>query len=252
MRGAVVMRTVALAITFTASLSGCSSADVGAELSSRPKPVALNVADGAVTRLPQDQKFTITLAPSSKEPGLGGSADADAHARAEGAADAMAQVANGGKASASFQLGHAFQNDSNRQIDAEMRVRFKYALSATTDPPSEVLGAAVGLKLYARNAKNLLVRTLDLLGHSTANGPTMRSGENEFTCTLTVGPGDFMNVFLSGGVSAEAREGRSSAGSLKLTDVQLEITSKPAPAVHTSDVTTRPAPAPRTPGDGPQ
>lgn len=224
-------------LLFVGTLAGCGGADFGAELSARPRPVTLKTDAGSVTRLPQDQKFTITLAPSSKEPGLTGAAEADSHATADGAADAAARVSNGGKASASFQLGHAFKNESERQIDADIRIRFKYEIAAQATPPADVPGATVGVRLYARNARNVLVRTVDLLSHTTENGAASRRGDNDLTCTLTLGPGEALNVFLAGLAGVEAREDRTASASVKLSDVQMEITSKPAPPV-------------RTPGDG--
>ena len=48
---------------------GCSSGDFGSELSVRPKPHLFDARDQQTLRLPQDEPFSITLAPTQETPG---------------------------------------------------------------------------------------------------------------------------------------------------------------------------------------
>ncbi len=222
---------VAAVLLPIAALAGCGGANFGADLAQRPRAVPLKTGDGAVLRIPADEKFAIALAPSAREPGLGGAADADSKAGVDGSAMAMASVSNNGKASAGFQLGHAFSNPGDRQADATIRLKYNYVLRADAQPPSSSPGATVGLKLYARNGNNVLVRTVDLLGHSTENGDATRQGANEYEFSLTLGPGESMNVYIAGQAAVEIKPEHDASGELQLSDVQLEITSKLAPPV---------------------
>lgn len=222
---------VAAALLPIAALAGCGGANFGADLAQRPRAAPLKTGDGATLRIPADEKFAIALAPSSREPGLGGAAEADSKVGAEGSAMAMASVRNNGKASAGFQLGHAFSNTGDRQADATITLKYHYVLRAEAQPPSNSPGATVGLKLYARNGNNVLVRTVDLLGHSTENGAALRQGASEYQFTLTLGPGETMNVYIAGQAAVDIKPEHDASGELRLSDVQLEITSKLAPPV---------------------
>ena len=90
-------------------LSGCGGANFASELSARPKPHVLDAARDATLELPEQEPFSITHLDSTKNAELDGRAAADAHVDRTGSADATADVTNGGAASGSFQLGHAFR-----------------------------------------------------------------------------------------------------------------------------------------------
>lgn len=213
------------------SLAGCSGGDFGSELTVRPKPRPLSRGDGQVVRLPQDEPFSIALAPTQETPGLVGTAEVDAHASKDGNADARASVENGGSAVAGFQLGHALKNDSDRQMVLHVHLRCEYVTEAEANPPGPLPDAKVGLKLYARDSRNRLRRNFNLTQHSTEEGAASSKDRKDIRFGLTLGPYEWVNIFLAGSVEVETQEGRSARGSIKLGDLVMEIRTEMAPPV---------------------
>lgn len=214
-----------------APLAGCSSGGMASELSSQPRAEPLGRSIGKTLRLPADVRFSIALAPAQKAPGINGKADASASAERTGSGDAAARVENGGAASATFQIGHAFKNDSDAQLDLLVRTRLNFDYAASAKPKGETQDATLSLNLYARDGKSRLLKTLALLSHTTAEGDVKGSDRKEAEFTLTLGPGDSVSVFAGGTVMINTKEGRSADGSIKLNGLEMEIESKAAPAV---------------------
>ncbi len=218
-------------IGLAATLAGCGRGGLTSDLSVQPQAQPLPTAESATLSLPQDKPFAIALAPTEELPGLGGTADADAHATKEGNADARAEVKNGGKATAGFQLGHALKNDSERQVDCDFKVRCRYEYQSQATPPSGVPDATVRLMLYARTARNLRLTELKLLEHSTDNGAVSEAATKELSFTLTLGPGETVNVYLGGEVKVDVADDHSAAGTLKVGDLTMDVVTHAAPPV---------------------
>lgn len=219
------------------SVTGCAGAGFGAELSKKPRPLLLNEVTGQTVRLPQDGKFAITLAPSEKAKSLEGSADADSNVSPDGSADAHVKVAHGGNAAAGFQLGHSFQNDTQRQIDLDVRVTADYAFEASATPPGPLPDAKVTLHLYALDQRNRKLTEFNFVEHATDKGAASSRDATDTRFTLTLGPGASVSIYLAGQVKVDAKADHSAAGSLKLSNLAMEIASRPAPDVQAaSDV----------------
>jgi hypothetical protein len=216
-------------------VTGCTGSRFGSELAARPKPLPISNADGKAMCLPDSGPFSIALPKVTHEAGLEGTADSGASAEGSGTAMATATVTQAGTAVGSFQLGHAFENDTDQQNDVDFTVRFHYAFDAAATPESGHPDADVGLKLYARDERGRLLRDQTLLTHSTESGPAAGESDQSRQFTLTLGPGESVSVFVAGQVKIEIREGRSAHGSLKLTNLQMEVTRRPAPAVGSSE-----------------
>jgi len=214
--------------------TGCGGDGPGSELKVRPRPRPLGQAGARLIRLPQDEPFSIALAPSQQAAGLNGEASAEAHALREGRADATAEVRNGGSAQAGFQIGHAFENDSDRQIEMQVRVRCGMEMAAGADPPGPLPGAKVGLRLYARDGRNRLVRNIGLMEHATEDGAAASSERKDVAFELLLGPRESVSVFLAGSVQVETREGRSARGAIKLSGLEMEVRTEAAPPVGTA------------------
>jgi hypothetical protein len=222
---------VAVGLSVVLVLSGCGGGGFGSELKVQPTPQPLSRGDYRTIHLPQDEPFSIALAPTQKDPGLGGTAEAEAHVSNDGGADAVARVENGGSAQAGFQLGHAFENDSDRQAELRLRVRGEFETVAGATPPGALADAKVGLNLYARDGRNRLLREFSLAQHSTDKGAAASTDRKEFDFVLTLGPRERVAVFLAGSVQIETPEGRSAHGSIKLSGVEMEVTTELAPPV---------------------
>lgn len=215
-------------------LAGCGDAQFASELPSKPTAVPISDVSGRKRSLPQDERFSIAVAPSSRHPGLGGTADAHGKASDNGEAELSAMVNNGGTAIANFQLGHAFKNDTRQQMDLDLVVRFNYEFSVTSSPSDRSVDAGVGLKLYARNSRNVLVRRDDLFSHAADRGPAARSGSDEVRLTVTVGPGESISVFLAGQTAVNAEYGRSATCQLSVKGMKMDVSPKAAPPVRSS------------------
>ncbi|MGE0482090.1 MAG: hypothetical protein AB7Q17_16635 [Phycisphaerae bacterium] len=219
------------------ALAGCAAGGPGAELGIRPQPFVVAAPEAKTLRVPQDERFSIVLSPSSREPGPGGAADARADADAGGSAEVKADVQRGGKASGTFQLGHAWKNDTDRQIDVALATEYRYAFSvqAEQQPGARDAGIDLSLKFYARDHLNRLVRSVDLVQHTTEQGDAARQSQESFRVTLPLPPGATIYVYLAGHVTIDtARSGRSASGELRVSDVRLEAALSPAPAVGSS------------------
>jgi hypothetical protein len=214
---------------------GCAGGNFASELSAKDKPIPqpLSNAAGKTIRLPQDKPFSLIVNDSQQKAALDGSAEADAEAQRDGQAQASASVSDGGQARATFQLGHAFKNDTERQTDLHVTVRCDYEYEA--GPASRWGDATVGLKLYARDGRNRLLTSFSLVQHSTEDGAATSKDSKVMDFTLTLGPGESVNVFLGGQVEIDIDAGRSAHGSLKLSGLEMEVEPRPAAAVRTGD-----------------
>lgn len=221
-------------------LSGCAAGGLADELTGRPNARAIGKADGKVVRIPSDEKLSITASPAQKAPGLAGSAAANAAARPEGSAEAAANVDGGGTASAAFQLGHAFSNDSDRQLDLRIALKFACEHSADSGPDDLSPNAAVSLKLLAREGRGRLRQQVVVFDHALDAGKIRSKRIEELEMDVTLGPGTSINVYLAGAVVVENREGQSAAGTLKVSGVEMTVTPTVAPAVRTATQPVKP------------
>lgn len=226
-----VLGLVAVAV-FAVSF-GCSGADFGGELTARPQPRPVGEAEGTTLRVPGDQPLNITLSRATREPGLNGVAQSTSAAKASGVAEAEARVDKGGTAEASFQLGHALENATQRQADFDYSITFSYEYSAESDAALPLADAAVGLRLYARKRNGRLLRELALVDYTTEGGPAQRRSDEQLDFTLTLGPEDAVDVYVAGRVRIEVPDDRSAVAKLRLTDFGMQVVSRPAPAIET-------------------
>lgn len=221
-------------VAATAAIIGCGGANFASELSRKPTPRVVADVQPLTISLPSPRAFSIVTRDASHHADLGGTAEADAHAVKDGSADATARVSRGGQATASFQLGDSFRNDTQRQMDLQVSVQLKYEFTTEAPPRTAPVEGTVGLKLYASDKAGRLTRNETLISHAVEDGATTRSGDSVLGFTLTLGPGDTANIFLAGQADVQADYGRSAACSLKISDVRMEVTTRPAPAVRTT------------------
>lgn len=214
---------------FTTQLMGCAAGGAS-ELAIKPvaKPLRL---DGAI-RVPGDHPFSVLSSPSQENPAPGGRAEAQAEAKPTGESKANAVVENGGTASASFQLGSAFVNESDQQIDVSISAKYHYDYALQTSAKSRSGDATLSLHFYARDQYNRLLRDIPLLTQSTDQGAAGQSGESTLNLTLTIGPRDSLYVFFGGAVGVDTlKSSRSANAELRLSGVELSLNGKAAPPV---------------------
>jgi len=229
--GGSALLTCAALLAAAFLLAGCGGGQFGSEIAARPKPLPITATGSITIRLPQDHKFSLVLPRETEQPGLDGTAEANANAQAQGTADAAASVARTGQAEAVFQLGHVFANETDRQLDLDFRVTCRYAFEVRNEPERLLPDARVALRLYARPQRGPLVRDVALLEHSTEAGPGQGQAEATRQFTVTLAPGDSLTVWLAGQARAEIAAERSGTATLRVSDLQFEVVTRPAPPV---------------------
>lgn len=215
-------------------VAGCGGGGAGATLSARPVPMELTRPEPTTIHLPADKPFSITLAPSTRSPELTGEASAHSRADKSGKAEAVAEVARGGKASATFQLGHALANETERMLDLEMSVTVHYVCDISADDDDLPL-AAIHLNLYTRDDRSRTPLQLALVDHSSEHGLAGIEDTRKINFKTTLGAGRTGYIFVAGEVRIEAEGGRSASGSIKLDGLEMEIKTRPAPSVKATD-----------------
>lgn len=225
----------ALAALSTLLVAGCAAAAPGADLSpgSRGDPRALRGA-AETLRIPQDEKFCIRHHEATHRSDLDGVAAATAAAAAEGSAEAHASVKGGGNAGGVFQLGHSFRNDSDVQLDLDLRVAAAYDYAVSASPEAGLPDASAGLRLLARDDRGRRLRELVMIDLTSESGAARGSDRKETRVTLTLAPRQTVHVFLAGAARCDARPGRGGEASLKLGELVMEAATKPAPAIPSS------------------
>lgn len=228
-------------VVLGACFAGCSGGSMTSELAVKPEAHSISKPASSTIRLPKDEKYSIALAPAQKSPGLSGSADATAEAGRDGNANLIASVENGGTASATFQLGHAFTNETDRQMDLHIRLRFDYEYSAAAKPLAPSADGVLGVDVFARSTRGKLLKTIPVLNFSTAEGDVSSRGSKEAEFAVTLSPADGAIIFVGGNVQIATKDGHSANGAIKLTKLEMEIEPKAAPAVSAA---TKPAAVP--------
>lgn len=225
------------------ALSGCDANQFGAQLTARPRPSVIRTPAGTTFRLPQDEPFALALPQETSAAGLDGTADSDAHAEPTGHASAKARVARAGAAAAIFQLGHAFANETERQLDLECTVRFRYRFVVSQEPRASLPDAAAGLRLYARERRGRMLRELSLLDYSTVSGPASRESSESLNFTLTLSPGEVVTLFLACQAKADVPADRTAEAELQLDDLEFHVVTHAAPEVPVAPAPTGAPPA---------
>jgi hypothetical protein len=227
-----LLPTVALSlVSFAPLLTGCASSGFGSELAATPAPLVIRETQPTTLRLPAETPFSIHLPQSTEQAGLQGTVDATAKVTKDGSASADAIVKNGGKGSATFQLGHVFRNETAQQLDLTIRVRYMFEFSVKNEPVQKLPDANLGIRLFARDARGRLLRDFDLIHHSTEQGAATRRSDEDLTFDVVLGVNESLSVFLAGQSSVDAPDGRSAESHLEIRQFSMEVQTRPSPAV---------------------
>ena len=239
------VRILAASVTVLACLAGwcagCTSTTFGSDLSTMPAPRLIREIEPTTYNLPAGEPFSIRLSQSSEQASLVGVAKADAEAKREGEGRATASVENGGQASGTIQIGHLFKNDTSRQIDFEIHIQYRYEFEIGIMPAERAVGGTTGIKLYTKDQRNRVLREFDLVSHSTEQGSAERKSDDEIRFPLTLDPNDSVAVFLAGQTSVNVEAGKTANGTLRIYDLRMTVSTKPAPAVAPPAASSAPA-----------
>lgn len=212
-------------------LAGCGGGKFGRDLEFRPTARAVPSNAPQTVRLPKDAPFNLATPQSERMPALGGTATAESSAAREGSAEASAAVKDGGKARAGFLLGSALQNAGSNQTDFQFTVRTKYEYSGSSTPDHSNPNAKVSLTLFVIGPRNRLLREDALASATTETGALTQQNSSEIRFTVTLGPDEVVTVYLAGEVLIEVDDLHSAEGKLKVTSLEIDADTKPAPPV---------------------
>lgn len=227
-------------IAVAVSLAGCAGAAPGTDLSLRSRGDPRLLRGSAETlRLPQDEKFCIRHQEATHRSDLDGHTAATAVAGEDGKGDVNASVRGGGSAAGVFQLGHSFRNDADVQLDLDLRIVAAYDYSVDASPEATQPDATAGLRLLARDDRGRRLRELVMIDATSESGSARGSDRKETHFTLTLAPRQTVHVFLAGAARCETKPGRSAEATLKVTTLNIEAATRPAPAVPSSAPTSR-------------
>lgn len=208
--------------------AGCGgSSNFGSDLPTRAGSLRQEPLN-RVLRLPQDAPFSIAIAPSHQSPGIEGTAEAQSKADPQGAADAKAKVSGSGSANALFQLGHAVRNDREQPVDVTVRVRYRYAVDVDVRGEQRLPEAMVGLRLYVKDERDRMLRSIGLMQHDTDSGPIHSESENSVEVTAPLGASGSLTVFLAGQAQAVVDPSGAAECKLSISNLQMEISSATA------------------------
>lgn len=224
-RRAGVLTLLAMASGMTA----CTGAQFGSEIGARPKLHLIRAVERTTLHLPKDEPFSIALPSVSRKAGFDGVVEGDATAKPTGEAEATATVRTAGTVESLFQLGHGLANDTDRQMDFDIKVRFQYEFIVTNEPAAPVPDATVGLRLYVRDDRGRLLRDMVQVDYSTESGAAHQAADKSVDFTVTLGPGGWINVFLAGLAKVDLAADRSASATLKFRDLQMEVATQAAP-----------------------
>jgi hypothetical protein len=197
----------------------------------RPKALALPADTAQTLVIPRDKPFGLTHHTVNETTGAGGTADAEANVQATGAAHARTAAGDGGGATATFQLGHAFENDAATQAEVTVMADFELAAELSAAPDRGFPDGTLSLDLVVRNRRTRAVRSVTVVKVATDQGRVSIQRRDGCTLTLVVPPGDVLDIFLAGTTATATRENRAATASLDVRDLTLTLTAQPAPPV---------------------
>lgn len=224
-------RILAASIAAILALTGCAASNVGVDLAYEPTPRSVSAAIDRTLRLPADEKFIIALAPSNQAPGLSGKAEASARADHAGEGAALANVDDGGVASATVQIGHAIVNDGDTQVDVQVRVRVEFEYELDIDPREARGSASCTLKLYAKDGRNRLLRSITLAQHTSDDGEIDSKDAKESHFTLTLGPRESAKVYVAAVADVNMRDEEDGKAQIAVKKLAMELEGKAASPV---------------------
>lgn len=223
------------------ALAGCNTGQFGADLNVRPKPIRIKDLASRTLHLPADQPFSLALPSVNRRAGLDGHAEGDAKAHPDGVGVATAHVEHAGSSETLFLIGSAFANEAPAALDLVCRVHAVYEYEAENSPPNMSGDAGAGVRIFARTHGGRLLREVPLLDYTTASGLSQGSADDVRNFTITLGPGETVNLYVAGHAKVDITERRSASVVVRLSKLEFEIVTRLPAAKPAESAPTRPA-----------
>jgi hypothetical protein len=178
--------------------------------------------------LPVDQAFAIHLKKSSQNPGAEGRAQGDSAAAPTGQSFCLAEGANGGTATAEFNIGHRIDNPGPAE-SAQIQVNFslKQSLSATKQPTTETIASA-NLLLVVLDARRKVLAKIPILQTSSDQAAGEGVVDEQRGLTVTLEAKQSYDVILFGQVQANSSAKQEARARIELEKLTMQFRFSPA------------------------
>ncbi len=223
-------------IALACSWIGCTETRFGGDLPHTPtKTHQFKRAEQISVTVPNHEALAICTNSAQWD----GAGTAEAEADGAGSARVAVRTDGIGQGEGLVRLGHRFANETDQQTDLHCTISFDYEFALDEDPGLRLPDATVGLRLYARDDRGRWLRDLPIVELSTENGATQQRSQKRVSFTITLGPGHTADIFLAGrarvNVPPERATATNASASLAVSNMQIEVVSKPAPPVTEAD-----------------
>ncbi|MHC4672070.1 MAG: hypothetical protein ACYTBZ_06245, partial [Planctomycetota bacterium] len=167
---------------------------------------------------------------SSQNPGSDGKARGDSKATSAGQASALADVSNGGSASAQFNIGHRIDNhtDSPQSVAVEITYQLAQTIEATKLPNPETK-AATNLYLVIKDSKKNIVARTTLVQTTSDEAVAVGNTKDQRNLTLQFEPGLSYDIMLYGKVDAASSQNQKASAKLDIKNLNIKFIFTPAP-----------------------
>jgi hypothetical protein len=227
-RPALITSTLVIAMLATVA---CNQRAGNFELGYQPTPTKMSPDAKSNLVVPSDEPFAIAETSMQTDETTGGTAAADTSISEQGSAKLETSAANGGQASAAFQLGHSVRNAGNEQAQVTLTVAFDYEYAVVEEPPAGLPDASVSLELIIRNRRERVLDRITLLDYSTEQQSGSEKSRKQFQTECLCPVNDTLDIFLAGSVKSGSQADTSASANLTLRNVELRFAGDFAPPV---------------------
>jgi len=210
---------------------GCGGPDFGGDIrvsDSQRHTLKSVAAEGKTLSLPADKGYNIHIKKSSQDPGSDGQARGDSDATAGGEAFCAAEAANGGSASAEFNIGHRIDNltESGQAVKLEITYDLVQAMAADKLPASETV-ATTNLHIVVRDSRKKIIAKTALVQTNSDEAVAGGNTKDQRSLTVQFDPGLSYDVMLYGKVDAASSLGQKASARQDIKNLNMKCTFTP-------------------------
>lgn len=212
-------------------LGGCSVAEFGGDVRV-PASEEMRLTNGAAgagpISLPADRGFNIHIKKSSQEPGPAGTATSSADATADGQAFCQAQASNGGVASAEFNIGHRFHNQSDvaQATTIKLAYELEQAVTASDQPTAKTIGTAQ-MQLVVLDSHKRIMASMKVAQTSSDEARGTAKDHDQRELALEFAAHQSYDIMLFGQVQAKSDTGQEASARLAVRQLTMKVSFAP-------------------------
>jgi len=221
--------TILLGVVAATLLPGCGGGiDFGGDVrvpAEQQHVIKAEQHTNAPLSLPADHRFNIHIKRSSQDLAAEGQARGESNATADGQAYASASAANGGSATAMFQIGHRLDNESGQVQSVAIEVQFDLVqeIKASQQPEPHTIAKA-DLHLVILDTHRRTVAKTTLIQATSDDAISSATGSQRRTVTATFEPNQSYDVVLFAQVEAATDSGQEAVAQIDVKNLQMIFT----------------------------